>query len=343
MTLMLFIFLSGVLTSKITNLTILQDESDVMPYIPGEVGNEQTHASEQASGQDQVQKEKQVASEESEPKAETAQSQEVTQDPEEGERDDNFDEKNGHSYKDVKHYTFTTKNSNGTDSEVSVRATTDLRFAFKNYKSINGSQLSGQHNPKENPKESPENNLPKSTQRPSESDFWTKLAQAFNQTTQDTANERNELFQPIPSSDVTSAATGNPEKLENTKLKLMLGISLMSLLLFVILLAICSAVLYKMKTADLQKPSHSEYSINPELAAMSYFHPAEGVSDTSFSKSAESSTYWATTSTEVRNSGTGESKSKTDMISTASDEICVADEADLPQSEDPCADFQTEE
>lgn len=56
------------------------------------------------------------------------------------------------------------------------------------------------------------------------------------------------------------------------------------------------------------KKHEREYAINPQLADLSYFHPAEGVSDTSFSRSAGSSTVLGT-------------KSKTmDTVSTASDE-----------------------
>uniref|UniRef100_A0A8C0X9J2 Uncharacterized protein n=1 Tax=Castor canadensis TaxID=51338 RepID=A0A8C0X9J2_CASCN len=46
-------------------------------------------------------------------------------------------EKTGNYYKDIKQYVFTTQNSNGTESEISVRATTDLKFALKNYKIVN--------------------------------------------------------------------------------------------------------------------------------------------------------------------------------------------------------------
>lgn len=49
-----------------------------------------------------------------------------------------------------------------------------------------------------------------------------------------------------------------------------------------------------------------EYSVNPELATLSYFHPLEGVSDTSFSKTAESSTFWGTTSSELGNQTQGQ-------------------------------------
>uniref|UniRef100_A0A8C6CE43 Uncharacterized protein n=1 Tax=Moschus moschiferus TaxID=68415 RepID=A0A8C6CE43_MOSMO len=46
-------------------------------------------------------------------------------------------EKTGDYYKDVKQYVFTTQNPNGTQSEISVRATTDLNFSLRNYKLFN--------------------------------------------------------------------------------------------------------------------------------------------------------------------------------------------------------------
>ncbi|KAM6170093.1 equatorin [Rhynchocyon petersi] len=109
--------------------------------------------------------------------------------------------------------------------------------------------------------------------------------------------------------------------LEDIKLKLMLGISLMSLFLFLTLLIFCLAALYKLR--KLSKMQYDpQYSVNPELAEMSYFHPLEGVSDTSFSKSAESSSFWVRSSSELRRSSLRRSKSKNvpDMISTASDD-----------------------
>uniref|UniRef100_A0A8C0CCT5 Uncharacterized protein n=1 Tax=Balaenoptera musculus TaxID=9771 RepID=A0A8C0CCT5_BALMU len=46
-------------------------------------------------------------------------------------------EKTGNYYKDTKQYVFTTQNPNGTQSEISVRATTDLKFSLRNYKLVN--------------------------------------------------------------------------------------------------------------------------------------------------------------------------------------------------------------
>ncbi|XP_023597623.1 equatorin [Trichechus manatus latirostris] len=143
------------------------------------------------------------------------------------------------------------------------------------------------------------------------------------------SEEKDQLFNPIPSSDVNLGSKETMEELEDIKLKLMLGISLMSLFLFLTLLTLCCATLYKLrKLSSKSECDESQYSVNPELAEMSYFHPSEGVSDTSFSKSAESSTFWGNNSSEFRKSGPRKSKSKsmTDMVSTGSDDIGAYDE-----------------
>ncbi|KAB0368844.1 hypothetical protein FD755_019878 [Muntiacus reevesi] len=139
---------------------------------------------------------------------------------------------------------------------------------------------------------------------------------------------------PVPTdSDVNATGEDNTARIQEAKLKLMLGISLMTLFLFVVLLAICSAMLYKMKMMKYKQACQTgEYSVNPELATLSYFHPSEGVSDTSFSKSAESSTFWGTTSSELKKSDTRSKSRMTDMTSTASEEN---EESDMIQSEEP--------
>lgn len=68
---------------------------------------------------------------------------------------------------------------------------------------------------------------------------------------------------------------------------------------------------------------------NPELANISYFHPSEDISDSSFSKSAESSTYWGTTS-EMRDAELVDSKTK---IKEAPDDTGIIKEANLPPNE----------
>uniref|UniRef100_A0A8C9M3X7 Equatorin n=1 Tax=Panthera tigris altaica TaxID=74533 RepID=A0A8C9M3X7_PANTA len=192
-------------------------------------------------------------------------------------------EKSGNYYKDIKQYVFTTQNVNGSQSEISVRATTDLQFPA----------------------------------------FWTMLAKGKLTVLE----EKDQLFHPIPQSDLNAINEDNMTQLQEIKLKLMLGISLMTLLLFVIILAISSALLYKVKTMSYKSPVLTEYSVNPELATLSYFHPSEGVSDTSFSKSADSSTFWGTTSSELKKEDTWLKSRTTDMISTASDDTGMNDES----------------
>uniref|UniRef100_A0A9L0TDE5 Equatorin n=1 Tax=Equus caballus TaxID=9796 RepID=A0A9L0TDE5_HORSE len=73
-------------------------------------------------------------------------------------------EKSGNYYKDIKQYVFTTQNPNGTHSEISVRATTDLNFAFKNYQLVNETTTAPPEsvtNEEETFEEPTENNIPK--------------------------------------------------------------------------------------------------------------------------------------------------------------------------------------
>ncbi|XP_049626976.1 equatorin [Suncus etruscus] len=132
-------------------------------------------------------------------------------------------------------------------------------------------------------------------------------------------------------SDVTITTKRNPEEMENIKLKLMLAISSMSLLLFVTFLVLCVAILYKVRAESYRRSCMTEYNDdNPELANISYFHPSEDISDSSFSKSAESGTYWGTTS-EMRNAEIVDSKTK---IKKASDDTGIIKEADFPSNEE---------
>nr|XP_054365525.1 equatorin [Mirounga angustirostris] len=299
-------------------------------------------------------------------------------------------EKNGNYFKDIKQYVFTTQNPNGSQSEISVRATTDLQFALRNYKLINETTIShtGKSTSEENPTEPYgeknrsiknfyDSRLPpklrvcsvtirpvsssflnfnanhsvwhmveaqEPTKGPNEPAFWTMLAKALNATpTVEEIEEKDQLFRPIPSSDLNATNEDTLTKLQEIKLKLMLGISLMTLFLFVILLAVCSAMLYKVKTINYKSRHQTEYTVNPELATLSYFHPSEGVSDTSFSKSAESSTFWGTTSSEVRRTGTQSKPRTTDIVSTASDDTGGNEESDLIQSEEPSEEIPTDE
>ncbi|XP_058998998.1 equatorin [Mustela lutreola] len=255
-------------------------------------------------------------------------------------------EKNGNYYKDIKQYVFTTQNPNGSQSEISVRATTDLQFALKNYKLVNETTVSpiGKGTSEEFPAETSGKYNQRLIKGPNEPAFWTMLAKALNATpTAEEIEERDELFRPIPRSDLNATSEDTLTKLQEIKLKLMLGISLMTLFLFVILLAVCSAMLYKVKTINYKNRCQTEYTVNPELATLSYFHPSEGISDTSFSKSAESSTFWGTTSSELKKQDTVSKSRTTDIVSTASDETGGNEESDLIQSEEPSEETPTDE
>ncbi|EHB11331.1 Acrosome formation-associated factor [Heterocephalus glaber] len=125
-------------------------------------------------------------------------------------------------------------------------------------------------------------------------------------------------------------ATHEEEKqsyLEDLKLRLMLGITLMTFLIFMPLVIFCIATLYKLKQLS-HKSCQSQYSTNPELAMLSYFHPSESISDT-FSKSAESTTKWGTDPSDMRKPSTRMSKNI-----TGSDDIGLLDESELFSNEE---------
>ncbi|OWK01150.1 hypothetical protein Celaphus_00018230 [Cervus elaphus hippelaphus] len=182
----------------------------------------------------------------------------------------------------------------------------------------------------ENPHTMEEENKEHTPEKTGDSYKDVKEYKLFNETT---TVPPPEVVSHEENSDVNATGEDNTARIQEAKLKLMLGISLMTLFLFVVLLAICSAMLYKMKMMKYKQACQTgEYSVNPELATLSYFHPSEGVSDTSFSKSAESSTFWGTTSSELKKSDTRSKSRMTDMTSTASEEN---EESDMIQSEEP--------
>uniref|UniRef100_G3U4K6 Equatorin n=1 Tax=Loxodonta africana TaxID=9785 RepID=G3U4K6_LOXAF len=190
-------------------------------------------------------------------------------------------EKSGNHYKDIKQYTFVTQGPNGTGPEISLRATTDVNFILRNCKYSSKDKTED--------KEKKENEKTEPTKGQNEPEFWTMLEKALNATPprEQRNEEKDQLFNPIPSSDVNLESKQEAGELEGIKQKLMLGISLMSLFLFLALLTLCCATLYKLrKLSSKSECDDGQYSVNPELAEMSYFHPSEGVSDTSFSKSA---------------------------------------------------------
>uniref|UniRef100_A0A8C3X540 Uncharacterized protein n=1 Tax=Catagonus wagneri TaxID=51154 RepID=A0A8C3X540_9CETA len=100
MNIILFIFLCGVFSPEISGMDPTYEGPDTAPV--------------------------------DEPKAEQLHTKE-----EENKENIPANEKTGNYYKDVKHYVFTTQNPNGTQSEVTVRATTDLNISLRNYKLVN--------------------------------------------------------------------------------------------------------------------------------------------------------------------------------------------------------------
>ncbi|XP_012862618.2 equatorin [Echinops telfairi] len=243
-------------------------------------------------------------------------------------------EQNGKHLKDVKEYTFTTQNINGTGPEISLRATTDINFLLKN--SLTSTETSttkstegvtenppGDSTAEEGHVEGHDNNLRKTTKSQNEPEFWTMLEKAINGTPRSHVDidEKDQLFNPIPSSDLNppGAIAGT---IQDIKLRLMLGVSLMSLFLFLVLLTLCAVTMYKLRKLA-KKECDAKYSVNPNLAQMSYFRPSEGVSDTSFSKSAASSTFLGNSPSAMKKLGPKKEKSKT-MVETV-----------LPAPEDP--------
>lgn len=96
----------------------------------------------------------------------------------------------------------------------------------------------------------------------------------------------------------------------------------------------CSDLSYKCAcletTPDVCSPLSSDksfgnqYSVNPELATLSYFHPSEGVSDTSYSRSGDSS--WGNTTSDLKLSSTKKSKLKPLDYSGDSDQTAFNEE-----------------
>ncbi|KAL1776284.1 equatorin [Sigmodon hispidus] len=221
---------------------------------------------------------------------------------------------------------FSTQNQNGTDSEISVSATTNLKVALKNilkYVKINSKTTLGKSAGEEEAKANEPTQFLTTT--PNVPEFWTMLAKAISESTV-IMNDKDQFFQAIPGSDVNTTSEDKLWELEELKLKLMLGISLMTLILLFPLLIFCFLTMHKLKHLS-EKSYESQYSVNPELATLSYFHPTEGVSDTSFSKSGESSSYWGNTSSDLRRSSTRKSKSKTIDYSADSDQTVLNEPA----------------
>ncbi|XP_058157937.1 MOB kinase activator 3B isoform X2 [Dasypus novemcinctus] len=317
MNLVLFIFLYGVFSSGISDFqTSFEEFPDAMPLLTQEKKEEQEEDKNKVPA----------------------------------------NKKMGNYYKDIKEYTFKTPSTMTGGPEISLKATTDVQFVLRNNngtttsRSIENVTEAPTEKPTTEPtveptEESVENFMPSTPKEENDSAFWTMLSEVLNETTMERSAEKDELFQAVPGSDVTSENKDKTAELEEVKLKLMLGISVMTLFLFFILLTMCCVTFYKLNKQSSKSICENEYAINPELATLSYFHPSEGVSDASFSKSPDSSTFWGNASSELRRSGTKRpiSKPMTDMVSTASEDIGINYESDLLQSEEPSEEIQTDE
>ncbi|XP_028629202.1 equatorin [Grammomys surdaster] len=188
---------------------------------------------------------------------------------EDNEIDTPTNEKTGNYYKDIKQYVFTTPNVPGTNSEISVTATTGVKFAVKTSKASKPTASEEEEIPSEPSHKTSTLNVPA---------FWTMLAKAINETTV-SMDDKDLFFQPIPASDLNKTSEDQLSELEEIKLKLMLGISLMTLILLIPLLIFCFVTLYKLRHLR-DKSYESQYSVNPELATLSYFHPSEDSNQT---------------------------------------------------------------
>ncbi|XP_015848340.1 equatorin [Peromyscus maniculatus bairdii] len=300
-----FIFLFGVFIPNISNLqSNVERNPEVMP-----------------SDEEQYYSDDENLANSAPPIHENIDDTHVIHKSEENEEDTPANEKTGNYYKDIKQYVFTTHNPNGTDSEIAVSATTDLKFVLKNYKLVSATTAKTSASEEAKPYESLRKDFPTST--PNVPAFWTMLAKAISGSAGN-MGDKDQFFQPIPGSDLNNTNEDKLLELEEIKLKLMLGISLMTLILLIPLLIFCFATLCKLKHLR-DKSYDNQYTVNPELANLSYFHPSEGVSDTSFSKSGESSSYWGNTSSDLRRPSSKKSKSKSMDFSTDPNQIALGE------------------
>ncbi|CAO2588115.1 Eqtn [Lemmus lemmus] len=309
---LLFIFLFEVFLPDISNLQpSMKQDLDAMPSDEEQYYSDDDYLSNNDSGHEDDKNEE---------------ANHVVRKPEENEGGTSANEKRGNYYKDVKHYVFTTRSQNDTGSEISVSATTDLKFAVKNYKLVNTTEKKPEKSVSEEEEKHNQpsrKNIPTST--PNVPAFWTMLAKAINDTTVNMV-DKDQFYQAIPASDLNTTSKDKLSQLEEVKIKLLLGISLMTLILLIPLLIFCFATLYKLRNLS-DKSFDSQYTVNPELATLSYFHPSEGVSDTSYSKSADSSTQWGHTASNVKRSSKKKPKSKSMDYSADPDHTALNEEA----------------
>ncbi|XP_039401508.1 equatorin isoform X6 [Mauremys reevesii] len=144
---------------------------------------------------------------------------------------------------------------------------------------------------------------------------------------------RNMFFKPVPMSDkgdLIQKKAANVGRKKDVREILMLAVSSTTLIILIIFMICCGVTLSQFSR---QKKGFSNASTThaeqQRLAYLSYFQPLEGVSDSSFSKTADSSMWDEKTLSEIRsNSQSRHSKTRTlSNIKSVDDVSSISDES----------------
>ncbi|KAG6928985.1 equatorin, sperm acrosome associated [Chelydra serpentina] len=145
---------------------------------------------------------------------------------------------------------------------------------------------------------------------------------------------RNMFFKPVPMSDkgdLIQKKAANVGRKKDVRETLMLAVSSTTLIILIIFMICCGVTLNQFskqkKGSSNASTTHSEQQ---RLAYLSYFQPLEGVSDSSFSKTADSSSMWdEKTASAIRsNSQSRHSKTRTlSNIKSVDDVSSISDES----------------
>ncbi|CAM4559198.1 unnamed protein product [Lepidochelys olivacea] len=144
---------------------------------------------------------------------------------------------------------------------------------------------------------------------------------------------RNMFFKPVPMSDkddLNQKKAANVGRKKDVRETLMLAVSSTTLIILIIFMICCGVTLNQFSKR--KKGSSNASSTHAEqqgLAYLSYFQPLEGVSDSSFSKTADSSMWDEKTLSAIRsNSQSRHSKSRTlSNIKSVDDVSSISDES----------------
>nr|XP_025042550.1 equatorin [Pelodiscus sinensis] len=144
---------------------------------------------------------------------------------------------------------------------------------------------------------------------------------------------RNMFFKPVPMSDkddIIQQKAANVGRKKDLRETLMLAVSSTTLIILIIFMICCGVTLNQFSKQKKGSGNNSNtYAEQQKLKYLSYFQPLEGVSDSSFSKTANSSSMWdeKTLSAIQSNTQSRHSKSRTlsgiqsvDDVSSISDE-----------------------